>query len=289
MALVLNQETVETAPRDASTVMVLRDGTEGLEVLLMRRHANSPVLGGAYAFPGGKVDTEDRQFPPDLINSTDFQLQQELAEDQLPPAMARAIWVAAVRETFEECGLFLGVGQHDDDLNFVSSGGESFAQLVRTNKRVIQANRLTPWTRWITPKRPSVTNKRFDSRIFIAVCSTSQAVRADGHEMTEVVWIRPRQAIQRYADGDMDMAPVQLICLAHLQNFSNADQVVRDARGSAPRLIEPLPIDQNGQRIICYPGDPLHAEPTSAWNGPTRLIHRQGRFEPVEGIDSLLQ
>src|SRR5574337_685727 len=50
---------VTDPPRAAATVVLLRDGAAGLEVLLLRRHSRSDVLGGVYVFPGGKVDPAD--------------------------------------------------------------------------------------------------------------------------------------------------------------------------------------------------------------------------------------
>lgn len=290
MALPLNHDTVETAPRDASTVMVLRDGAQGLEVLLVRRHAHSPVLGGAYVFPGGKVDPQDSLFPSERLSRADLDLQRGLAEAGLAPTSARAIWVAAIRETFEECGLLLGV-----DLPGISIADAIGAPLDRSLERLIQAHswtlqveRLTPWTRWITPTRPSVTSKRFDTRIFMALCPINQVAQMDGHETTAVMWVTPKQALLQYLDGQMDFAPVQLICLVHLLNFANAAHAIQSAGDCPPRLIEPHPCEINGQRLICYPGDPLHSAPTAAWAGPTRLIYRANRFEPADGFDHLL-
>jgi 8-oxo-dGTP pyrophosphatase MutT (NUDIX family) len=289
MALTLNHDTIETAPRDASTVMVLRDGAQGLEVLLVRRHAHSPVLGGAHVFPGGKVDPQDSLFPPERLSRADGDLQRGLAEAGLAPTSARAIWVAAIRETFEECGLLLGV-----DLPEVSMAGavgvslnRSLETLAQAHSWTLQVERLTPWTRWITPRRPSVTNKRFDTRIFMALCPANQVAQVDGHEATEMVWITPKQALRRYQDGQIDFAPVQLICLIHLMAFGTATQAIQLARECPPRLIEPHPCEINGQRVICYPGDPLHAETQAAWAGPTRLVHRLSRFEPVNGFGPL--
>ena len=56
----LNTEILTTAPLDAATVVMLRDGPGGLQVLLMRRHQASNVLGGVYVFPGGKLDPADQ-------------------------------------------------------------------------------------------------------------------------------------------------------------------------------------------------------------------------------------
>ena len=55
----LNSE-IPTAPaRDAATIVMLRDGPQGLEVFLVQRHGLSDVMGGAYVFPGGKLDASD--------------------------------------------------------------------------------------------------------------------------------------------------------------------------------------------------------------------------------------
>ena len=65
----LQDTPIDTPPRDAASVVLLRDGEQGLEVLLMRRHTDSAVLGGAYVFPGGKVDAPDAA--PDTLAQLD--------------------------------------------------------------------------------------------------------------------------------------------------------------------------------------------------------------------------
>ena len=56
----LNTAVVHTPPRDAATVLLLRDHASlGLEVFMLRRHSDSAVLGGAYVFPGGKLDVAE--------------------------------------------------------------------------------------------------------------------------------------------------------------------------------------------------------------------------------------
>jgi 8-oxo-dGTP pyrophosphatase MutT (NUDIX family) len=46
--------------RDAATVMLVRDGNDGLEVFMLRRNLNSDFVGGAYVFPGGAAHTKNR-------------------------------------------------------------------------------------------------------------------------------------------------------------------------------------------------------------------------------------
>ncbi|MFN3494458.1 MAG: NUDIX hydrolase, partial [Hydrogenophaga sp.] len=58
------------------------------------------------------------------------------------------------------------------------------------------------------------------------------------------------------------------------------------ARSRPPVLIAPEPFDVEGQRVICYPGDPAHSCMDRAWAGPTRLVYRNQRFEPEGGLEA---
>ena len=100
----LNSEFVTAPPRAAATVVMLRDTPEGLEVFLLKRHGNSDVLGGAYVFPGGKVDPADAHMAGHLDQApTDLHAALGEAELDLPAAMG--LYVAALREAFEESGV----------------------------------------------------------------------------------------------------------------------------------------------------------------------------------------
>src|SRR5437868_5628903 len=92
--------------RASATVVMLRDGPQGLEVFLLKRHGLSDVLGGAYVFPGGKVDREDAHHDVlALLDRTPAQLQAALNEPHLAAHDAAALFVAALRESFEESGV----------------------------------------------------------------------------------------------------------------------------------------------------------------------------------------
>ena len=75
--------------------------------------------------------------------------------------------------------------------------------------------------------------------------------------------------------------------LAYLSHFACVDDVLRSARQTRPPLIAPEPFQQDGQRVICYPGDARHSVPERAFPGPTRLTYRNRRFEPADGFESL--
>ncbi|MBX6745987.1 MAG: NUDIX hydrolase, partial [Acetobacteraceae bacterium] len=73
--------------RPASTVLLLRDGAEGLEVFMVVRHREIEFAGGALVFPGGRVEEADMALA---------------GPDPLDPYR-----IAGIRETFEECGVLL--------------------------------------------------------------------------------------------------------------------------------------------------------------------------------------
>ena len=90
----------------SATVVLLRDGPHDLEVFLLQRHGQSDVLGGAYVFPGGKVDPEDAEWVERLDTSA-LALHARLGEPELSPPQAAGLFVTAIRELFEETGLLL--------------------------------------------------------------------------------------------------------------------------------------------------------------------------------------
>ena len=291
----LNHDIIDTPPRDAASVVMLRDGAQGLEVLLMRRHTDSAVLGGAYVFPGGKVDAPDAA--PDTLARLDrapAELHARLGEPALSPEQAAAFYVAAAREAAEESGvLFLQVGAaeiatHSADTCARLRAGEPFAALLAEHGARLDTDALAPWSRWITPRRPSVMNKRFDTRFFLAAVPPLQEARHDDFEATEVRWLTPRAALRQYQAHEIDMAPPQIVSLLHLMQYRDVAQAMDDARSRPPPLIEPHPVEDAGGRILTYPGDPAHPVAERALPVTTRLVWRDKRFQPTEGLDAPL-
>src|SRR5580698_4366859 len=107
----LNNQVVDTPPRPAASVVLLRDGANGLEVFLLKRHGDSDVLGGLYVFPGGKLDREDSAMTTlERLDMPVPALHQALGEPELEPPVAAGSFVAACRETFEESGVLFTRG-----------------------------------------------------------------------------------------------------------------------------------------------------------------------------------
>lgn len=287
----LNQEIITSPPRDAATVVILRDAPQGMEVFLIKRHGLSDVLGGAYVFPGGKVDRADSELDLAMhLDQSPQALHARLNEPGIDTRTAASLYVAALREAFEESGVLFAenatAAQTVQASALLREGLAFDAMLARLALR-LQTRSVLPWSRWITPKLASVSNKRFDTRFFVSAVPMDQTAQHDNHEATESVWLEPRTALAQYWEGQIELAPPQIMSLAHLAHHANVDSVLDAARRRLPPIIEPEPFDRDGGRILCYPGDPLHSVPRRAMPGPTRLNYRNKRFEPDGGFEAL--
>jgi len=293
----LNTEIITTPARPAATVIMLRDGDAsshgGLEVFLLKRHGLSDVLGGAYVFPGGKVDRFDAEL--DMAAHLDQPLQDlhtALNEPDIDALTAAGLYVAAVREAFEESGILFAQGathHHAQQATALLREGHAFEEVLALMQLRLHTRSLAPWSRWITPKLSAVMNKRFDTRFFVSAVPMDQIAKHDNHEATESIWLAPRAALEQYRDGHIELAPPQIMSLAHLARFKTVADVMALARSRVPPLIQPEPYQENGVRTICYPGDERHPVKERAMPGPLRLQYVNKRFEPEGGFEALFE
>ncbi len=239
--------------RLAATVMLLRGGAEDLEVLLIKRHLRSDVHGGVHVFPGGKVDVADTDLARQRFG-TAHGLQRGFGREDMLAGQSATLYAAALRELQEECGI-----------------------------AVTDVTTVHPHSRWITPE-PSP--KRFDTWFFVALLPEGAEPVVDNHEAVEYVWLRPRAALQAFWSGHIQLAPPQIMSLVALGRHTSALAVLDGARKARPPLVQPEHIGDLGERAIALPGDEAHSVSTRALPGPSRLVFRHGRFEPLDGFDA---
>ena len=285
--------------RASASVALLRNTERGMEVLLLRRHAQASNMAGMYVFPGGKLDAADTTLGRSaasarLIDQSDSALHHSLNEPGTDAATASGLYVAALREALEECGLLLaealGPTAAVDALRAraLLGGGMAFADVLSTLQLRLQTRQLAPWSRWITPLAPSMGTRRFDTRFFVAPAPLGQTALHDNQETTASVWLTPRSALEQYRDGHIDLVPPQIMTLAHLAQHGDVASVLSAARRQPPPTILPEAFDRDGVRIICYPGDAEHSVRQRALPGPTRMQFQQRRFTPEGGFEALL-
>jgi 8-oxo-dGTP pyrophosphatase MutT (NUDIX family) len=195
------------APRPAATVVLLRPGPKGQEVLLTRRPSTMAFAAGMMVFPGGRVDPADAD-PRLMARSA---LGPVEAADRLggatDPALAAALHVAAVRELFEEAGVLLADGPDSsvptEALRLeLLTGRLTFADVAERLDLRLRPDRLVPIARWVTP---AAYPRRFDARFFAAELPPGAEATFVGDEVADHRWTTPRAALDAMAAREIEM------------------------------------------------------------------------------------
>jgi len=175
-------------PRDAATLIIIDSSAGEPRVLLGRRRLDMVFMPGRYVFPGGRVDASDKQVTvAEDLRPSDLEKLLVAMKGRPSVARARALALAAVRETFEEAGLLIGTPLNAGALPKAPNWQAFFATGYRP-----ALGRLTFFARAITPPgRP----RRFDSRFFCvdAEAIVHRAKIADG-ELSDLEWHSIAQA-----------------------------------------------------------------------------------------------
>jgi 8-oxo-dGTP pyrophosphatase MutT (NUDIX family) len=180
---------VATAARPASTVLVVRDGAEGIEVYLQRRPARMRFVGGFWVFPGGRVDEADRNPVIDAHWAGPSPEVWARIMD-VPVDLARGHVVAACRETFEESGILLSSGS-PSPTDLVAArrallGDErTLAELVDALGVRLDTGLLRYWDWWVTPASEP---RRYDTRFFVARLPEDATITPHADEVVEETW-----------------------------------------------------------------------------------------------------
>jgi 8-oxo-dGTP pyrophosphatase MutT (NUDIX family) len=228
--------------RDAATVVVLRHGSPGMQVLLLRRHADSGFVPRAWVFPGGVIDEADCVLPAARWRGIE---PEALAERfGMPPARVLGMHVGAVRETFEEAGLLLAtdeqgvppdLDQHAlaDVRRELEGTGDAFGRWLAERRLVLDLGELVYWSRWITPEG---SPRRYDTCFFLARAVAGQVADHDGVETTAQRWFTPQEALT----SDLQIIYPTKHTLQDLAAFDDVDAVFAyGRRRSEVRINQP--------------------------------------------------
>ena len=207
----------EPAPlRPAATVLLLRDGPNGVEVLMTRRSMTASFAPGAYVFPGGGIDAADAQ--------AHGMAQRRPTQSDLHLTQA----IAAIRESFEELGVLFarhadGRWANHDDIAAIDRKGP-FAAQCQARGLSLAAEQVFVLAHWITDRD---LPRRFDVPFLVARMPEGQAPVADESEQFEPVWVRPQDALNRHEAGDFFMVYPTIRTLERLKAFANVNAVLQ--------------------------------------------------------------
>ncbi|MFX0538517.1 NUDIX hydrolase [Ornithinimicrobium sp. Y1847] len=249
-------ERTESTPKPSSTVMLLREAADGVEVFVIRRASTMPFAPGMVAFPGGGVDPRDAD--PDLPWSgpspQEWAARLDTDEDR-----ARELVIAAAREVFEECGVLLAgdpetSGHVITDLTDPSweaerSGlldrSQSFAEMLTRLGLVLRTELLALRGHWTTPV---CEPRRYDTRFFAARMPSGQVADAMTSESERVAWARPTEVLAAFAQGREVLLPPTEVMLEELAEIAPGAEAL-DAWLSEPvpvTRVLPWPVEHSG-------------------------------------------
>jgi 8-oxo-dGTP pyrophosphatase MutT (NUDIX family) len=248
-------------PVPSATILIVRDGANGLEVFMVKRHHQIDFVAGALVFPGGKANKGD--FDAGLSDFADG------GQDWSPEM--RALGAAAIREAFEESGILFAreagcpmfVTEHrlvglEHYRQPLDKGEIPLIEMLRKEKLNIALDSLAHFAHWITPENMP---KRFDTHFFIAAAPMGHAGRHDGRESVDSIWISPSEAIADRKKWNV-IFPTKLN-LMKLAKSKNVEEAIAAARGSTPLTVTPW-VEQGADGPILRIRDDAGYEQTTA-------------------------
>jgi len=237
---------VTAEPRQAATVLLLRDGAAGLEVYLQRRTRGMPFAGGMTAYPGGGVDERDGDVDIAWSGPSPAEWATAFGCDE---RTARELVCAAVRETFEEAGVLLAGPPDGGPTDVVPdvSGDDwedqrqallrrdlSLSELLAGRGLALRSDLVRPFAHWITPE---IEPRRYDTKFFAAALPVGQEARHVSGEADEADWLTPATALAEMRAGTRPMLPPTIHTLGQLEPYADVAAVLA---GAPPEPLYPI-------------------------------------------------
>jgi len=228
----------KAAPQQAATVILLRPAqSRGFEVLLTRRPAAMAFLGGMYCFPGGALreeDCSDRMLARSRgLTPNDA---RAVVGAHFAPRMALGLWLAAIRELFEEVGILLATGAAGEPIRFdkariteihsaLAVKTVSFQAVLERDNLLCDTARLAYFSHWQTPADVAT---RFDTHFFVAALPEDQTPLATSREVAHSLWLTPDRALQLFGKAELPMIFPTFASLRTLADFDSLDRVLKE-------------------------------------------------------------
>jgi len=236
-------------PVPAATLMLLRDGGDGLEVLMTVRHDAAGFAAGAMVFPGGKTAPEDLLLVDAAANPAGL---------EMGPLVSR---IAAIRETFEEGTVLLARAHGEQSILSQAALAKLLARIpdrrdfgafVARAGIVLGTDLLVPFAHWITPVDQP---KRFDTQFYLAPAPADQVALHDGREAVEVRWLAPAAAVAAADRGEIKLVFATRANLLRLARSRTVAEAFDAARAARIVTVEPMLVETPAGAVFRIPAD----------------------------------
>lgn len=224
----MTDSTVPIEP--AATIILVKDGSDGPKVLMQQRNPEAVFVGGAWVFPGGKLDPED--YDMDWMK---YCILNSAKANQLlqVPAQAHAFWVGAIRELVEEAGILLADTAQQalpaelaiSAQAFLDANPHRFMEFCDTHRLTLNTSKLKYLSRWVTPQD---NPKRYDTRFFLAPWPEGQEPCQDNHEAINTRWVKPEEALSLHEKGEWLLILPTIVTLRQLCGFPNRAALLKN-------------------------------------------------------------
>jgi 8-oxo-dGTP pyrophosphatase MutT (NUDIX family) len=262
-------------------VVLLRDGSSGIETCLLQRSPELDFAPGAHVFPGGALEASDGLAP--VAGLPDEEASALAGVDR----GGLSFWAAAVRECFEEAGVLPALSpappapRLDRLRSDLHDGRLDMAGLLGHLGAVVDAGRLRCIARWVTPPE---SPRRYDTRFFVAAMPPDQQVDVDGREVVDHRWVTPSEALALHRRGEIDLVFPTARTLARLEAFGTVGETMdtlapldtttaltTEAFAHGERELLVLHGDPEGNGGVY---DPLTADPVRLDHGASAAVER---------------
>lgn len=219
-------------PVPAATLMLLRMHQGEIQVFMQQRSYEASFVGGAFVFPGGKVDKQDYDFPDEYLCLP----EGKIAEVLFQKPESKLACIAAIRECFEEAGILLAYENKTHLLKIdtpekeaywlkqrkaLNANEVSLKEICVNNNLQLAINQLVFFGHWVTPK---TSPQRFDTLFFACKAPEYQEGDHDDYESIHSVWWNAEQALNEYHNKKIQLIMPTLKSLEHLHNFNSIEQ-----------------------------------------------------------------
>jgi 8-oxo-dGTP pyrophosphatase MutT (NUDIX family) len=210
------------AARPAASVVLIRDGAEGIELFALRRHVSMAFAGGLLGFPGGSLDEVDQT----ELTWNGQQPDRWASALGTNPDTARRIVQAAVRELDEETGL-----------NLASAG-------------VVHTDRLHPYSCWTTPVFEPI---RFCAWFVLAALQDNEDPVVQTCEASSGGWLNAAQGLRQHLAGRLPMLPPQYFALCDAVLAGSVAELIAGRWQEPVPWVEPQPDFSGELDIVVVP------------------------------------
>ena len=238
----------------ASTVLIIRNCSSGIEVFMVVRHHQIDFASGALVFPGGKVDKDD--YDENLVN---YISKTDDNKKILP------FKIAAIRESFEEANvLFANEKDKKENINskrllefnnwrekFNNKSGSMY-EFAKDKNIAFSTENLIPFAHWVTPE---MMPKRFDTRFYIAKAPEGHEGAHDGTESVDSVWINPKDALDDCYERKRNIIFPTRLNLEKLCRSKTVDEAITNAKRDAIFTVTPVIKKDKNVTFLTIPKD----------------------------------